>query len=365
VDAAGEREVVGRGNAVDVERARAVVGLRVTVRGPDQGHHPLAHADGFPVDVHRFQRDPTGDLDRRVVAQRLLDRLGGHRRWVGAQSLPLFGVIEQRKDGVADQVDRGFEPRDEQEHAHRQDLVRPHLVGPGGDQAADDVVPGNPPPQVKELPEQPPQRGVAGLQPPRVAQRRDAVERGGDNRPVAGELARVRVGDTQQVGDNRDGQRRGKAGDQVELARHTGPVEEVTDRARYPVLVAGDRLRAERGQRQPAQPGVIRRVHLQEGQVELVRFGGGAGARGAHAEAPVTQHRVAYAMTRAHPVAQAGGDQRAPLADPVVDRVRIGPARAQPEQRHRIPLDVAGIGRVGALEVEAGSVRDGATGVVH
>src|SRR5262249_28972268 len=144
-----------------------------------------------------------------------------------------------------------------------------------------------------------------------------------------------------------------------------GPVEEVADGARYPVLVAGDRLRAERGQRQPAQPGVIGRVHLQEGQVELVRFGGGAGVREAHAEAPVAQHPVAYAMARAHPVAQAGGDQRAALADPVVDRVRIGPARAQPEQRHRIPVDVAGIGRIGALEVEAGDVRDGAAGVVH
>jgi hypothetical protein len=66
MDAAGEREVLGAGLAVDAERARLGEDLGVSVRAPDQRHHALAWADGLLFEVQRLQRDPVGELDRRV-----------------------------------------------------------------------------------------------------------------------------------------------------------------------------------------------------------------------------------------------------------------------------------------------------------
>jgi len=83
VDAAGEREVLGRGVPVDAERAWLGVDLRVAVRAPDQRHHELASADHLALQLQRLQRHPPGDLDRRIEPQRLLDRPGRQHLRVG------------------------------------------------------------------------------------------------------------------------------------------------------------------------------------------------------------------------------------------------------------------------------------------
>jgi len=55
-------------------------------------------------------------------------------------TFPLLGVVEQRVHRVADQVDRGLKAGDQQQYAHRQHLVRLHLVALRCDHVADDVI---------------------------------------------------------------------------------------------------------------------------------------------------------------------------------------------------------------------------------
>ena len=175
-----------------------------------------------------------------------------------------------------------------------------------------------------------------------------------DEHPVAGEVRRAGVRDAEQVGDDDDGQRRGEPGDQVEPAGLARRVQQFPGGALDPGRIARHRLRAERGHREPAQPGVVRRVHGEEGHAGLTRFG----ARGPDGEAPVAQHRLAHAVAGAHPVAEAGRGERAPRPEPVVDRVGVHPARAQLELRHRIAPQVPGAGEQGPLPVEPAREHD-------
>ena len=344
--------------AHDVEGVRVLIDLGIPVGGADQRDHQLALPHRFPLELDRFEGDAAGALHRGIPAERFLDRLGRQPVRVGAQRLPLRGVAEQGQHGVADQVDGGLEPGDEQENAHRQHLTRLDLVALDRDQAADDVLPRFTPSQLEEVLEELGQFLVASLQLPCVTHRLDAVQRAADDHAVAGEVRGTGVRDAEQVGDHRDRQRRGEAGDQIEPARRAGPVQQIADRVLDLAGVARHRLRAERGQRELAQPGMVRRVHAEEGHVGGVRFGRLAVILGADAEAPVTQHRVAHPVAGAHPATQAGRGQRAALAQPVVDRIRIHPSRAQLEQRHRISLDVTGAGDARPLAVEPGREGD-------
>ncbi len=55
-----------------------------------------------------------GELDRRHVAQQLLDRRAGQAR-VGPQPRQLLGVLEEGQHAAGDQVDRGLVPGHQQE----------------------------------------------------------------------------------------------------------------------------------------------------------------------------------------------------------------------------------------------------------
>ena len=358
--------MAGRVLAVDVERVRSAVYLGIPVRRADQRDHDLVLAHLLALELEGFQGHPVGALDGRVEPQHLLDHLGRHRRRVGAQGLPLRGVAEQRQHAVADQVDRGLEPRDQQQAAQRQDLLGPHLIALRGDQLAQDVVARLAPAQLEEVLEQLPQYRVAGHQLPRVPQRPDAVERAADEHAVPREVGRTRVRDPQQVGDDGDRQRHGERGHQVELARGGGRVEQFADGALDPACIGGHRPRAERGCREPPQPRVVRRVHAQERQIELVVRGGNAVLLlGTDPEAPVTQHAVADPVAGGHPVAEPGRHQRALRPKPVVDRVRVDAAGAQLDQRHRVAPDVAGVGDARAGEVQARGEGEHLTEVGH
>ena len=175
---------------------------------------------------------------------------------------------------------------------------------------------------------------------------------------MPGEIHRTGVRDAQQVGDDRDGQRRGEAGHQVERPGRARRVQQVPGGALDPAGVARHRLRAEGRHREPAQPGVVRRVHLQERQAERVRVGRLAVGRGAGAEAPIAQDGVAHPVAGADPVAQPGRRQRAAGPEPPVDRVRVHPSRPQLEQGHRVAPEVAGPGDARPLPVKTGGEHD-------
>jgi hypothetical protein len=165
-----------------------------------------------------------------------------------------------------------------------------------------------------------------------------------------GEALRVRVRDAEQVGDHRDRQRGSERRDQVELARRLGAVQQVADGALDPLCVTRHGLRAERRQREPAQPRVVGRVHAQEGEIELVPPGGFPDRP--DAEAPVPQHHVADRVAHGRPVSQPRRDEHAAGAHPLIDPVRVDASRAQLQQHRRIATAVAHHRGVGSLAVE-------------
>ena len=165
VDAAGERQVVEEVGAGEVEGGRVVEDRRVAVGAADQHVDPLAAADRLPRDLGVVEGDPGGALDRRVEAQRLLHR-GTRERRVGHQRGPLVRVVEQRVDGVAEQVDGRLEAGDQQHPADRHQLDRPELEVPvalGGDERADQVVARLGAAQLEDALEQPDHRLAAAI----------------------------------------------------------------------------------------------------------------------------------------------------------------------------------------------------------
>ncbi len=82
-------------------------------------------------------------------------------------------------------------------------------------------------------------------------------------RPVP-EVVLVLARDTEQVADGVDGQREGEVVDQVGGAVGREPVDEVVGQLLHPGRELGDPARGERLADQSAQPGVVRRVDVQQ-----------------------------------------------------------------------------------------------------
>ena len=125
VDAAakGQRLHIGPG---DIQPLRVVgIDRRVVVGGAEQAQHALALRDAFSAEiVDVFQRHPAGQLHREIVAQEFLDGVGG-QLGPGLEQRELVGIAMQRQQAVADQVDRGFMARAEQQD----DIGGQFLVG--------------------------------------------------------------------------------------------------------------------------------------------------------------------------------------------------------------------------------------------
>ncbi len=91
-------------------------------------------------------------LNRRVVAQRLLDDAGA-RSGVLAQRRPVFAVAQHRQDRVGDQVHRRLVAGDQQQVAGRDDLFLGELVAGllDRDQSRDQVVGGMRAPALQQV----------------------------------------------------------------------------------------------------------------------------------------------------------------------------------------------------------------------
>ncbi len=115
---------------------------------------------------------------------------------------------------------------------------------------------------------------------------------------------------------------------------------------------AGQLPGAERRLRQPAQPGVVGRVHAR-----------GRTGRPGQCRSPCRLERTPNRRSRStalqiswlvlDQLPSRVGLSGPAAAHPVVDGVRVVPAGTQGEQRHRIAAQVAGVGELGVLAVEA------------
>lgn len=120
MDALTEREVLVV-RAGDVQRVGIREPFRVVVRG--RVHEHLAFRDEHPTDDAVFSGEAFSRcLHRTVVAQQSFDRRLDERGVV-FQLLELIGVLQQRQHAVADEVDGGFVPSDQQQEHHGEQLA--------------------------------------------------------------------------------------------------------------------------------------------------------------------------------------------------------------------------------------------------
>jgi hypothetical protein len=93
----------------------------VAVGRPDEGHHHRARRDRAPTERHVLAGDARRALDLPIEAQQLLHR-GADQRGIAAQPPEPIGMAQQGERAVADQVDGGLVPRDEEQDARGQQL---------------------------------------------------------------------------------------------------------------------------------------------------------------------------------------------------------------------------------------------------
>ena len=126
------------------KRVRLGEDRRIAVCRTEQGRDLLALLDGDLANLGVGDRCALEQLQRRVVADQLLDRRVEQVR-SAAQPLELFGMREQRGDAVADDVHGRLVAGVEQQRAGGDEFVlgEPGAVGVDlGDERADQVLPG-------------------------------------------------------------------------------------------------------------------------------------------------------------------------------------------------------------------------------
>ncbi len=109
---APEQEV-GAACAPDIETVGIAVG------GAEKYVDVIALFQRMPVDSAILDHAAEVGLHRRIEAHQLLDR-GGDEAGIVAQALELVGVAQEREDAVADQIDGGLVPGDEEQTEHVQ-----------------------------------------------------------------------------------------------------------------------------------------------------------------------------------------------------------------------------------------------------
>lgn len=183
------------------------------------------------------------------------------------QAGPLLGVGEQGVHPVSHQVDSGFEPCKEEDEGHGRSLVLGEVLAVvgGADEAGDEVLTG------AGLGRQ--RRALAvdevgEIAPHLLDRARDTAPRPAPvtdhhARPVP-EVVLVLPGDAEQVADGVDGQRERELVDQVGGPRGGEPVDEAVGELLHPGRELGDPAGRERLADQSPQPGVVRRVDVQQ-----------------------------------------------------------------------------------------------------
>ena len=216
--------------AGDVEAVRVLEHRRIAVGGAQPDGHRLAGFQRAACDLHVARGQPRGDVDRRLVAQDLLDQGAGQLR-VGLEFRQLLRVQQQQPHAVADQVGGGQVAANQQgPQVDAQLVVR--QVDAGGlqlDHVADQVVAGVGPPVVDRRAEIDIQ-GLAGghhrLGLGRGAERIEALD---DAFGPATELGQPRGVDAKDRGDGVDRHGHAQAVHQVELGLAGDGVERLVD----------------------------------------------------------------------------------------------------------------------------------------
>ncbi len=329
MDAVSQGEVPG-GVAGEVEPVGLGEAARVPVGGGQGQQHGLPRGHGDAADGEVLDGEaPDGQRHRAVVAGQFLHRPVQQLR-IRPQRGQLRGMGEQRGDGVADEMDGVLVSGDEDEEGQGHQLVLAQAVFlvAYGDERGEQVVARAPSPVREEA-------GEEGEQPADgVTRPGGACGVGCHQRVGPGtEVGPAVLGDAQEVADHGDRQRGGVGGDQVELLVPAPRVEEPVRDASHGVAQLLDAAGSERLGDQPADPRVVRRVHVQQVGVQ----------RGRQSHAPVPAGRAVALVQGQAPVGEGlpyvvvAGDQpggqpvrtgdavhRPFLTEPAVDGVGIG-----------------------------------------
>jgi hypothetical protein len=250
------------------------------------------------------------------------------------------GGSQRRKSehGVADQVDGGLEPGQQQQQAERIQLRRRQLVAFRGQQLTHDVVAGLMATVLEHLGQQPSELPVSLDQAGHVRDGLRSGEGAADRGAVAGEGSAVGVRNPEEVGDDRDRQGRGQAGDQVPGTVGRDPVQEVVDHLLDPRAVPGDGVRSEGGRDEPAQPRVVRWVELEQRQRAVTAAE--STTLDAYAEPSVPEHLATHLVRGGLVADQWAGDELATPPDLLIEGVGIAMALGGVEPGQRVPADM-------------------------
>ena len=270
-----ERQMVGR-VAGDVEAVGVGIVVGVAVAGGEPDDHLVAGGDVDVAHADVAGGGPAEEPHGRGEPEQLL---GGRRDQlaVGAQALVLLGMLGERERAEADRLPRRLVPGHDQQRERVVEVLIGHRLALDlavRDQA-EHVVAGAGAPVGVEL-----AADRAQLVGPRGAERLVAVlvalagERvladvlgvGVDQQPVAevDQVGQDLLGQTEDVREHADRDRRRELVHEVELALRQDLVEPVADQLAQPLLVARDRARGELRRDQPAVAAVLGRVELEE-----------------------------------------------------------------------------------------------------
>ena len=123
-----EREVADR-RPGGVELIRLIGHRGVAMRGSQQQHHDVALGNSYLLlsDDHILSRDPADQLDRRVIAQSLLDNRRGSAG-ILPEGSPVPRMAKHGQHPVGDQIHRRLVSGDQQQIAGRDNLFLGELI---------------------------------------------------------------------------------------------------------------------------------------------------------------------------------------------------------------------------------------------
>ena len=132
-------------------RSRGAIGAKVELVGlraaramgvPGRHEHDRAGGEGDAAVLDLGDQDAGGERRDRLVAERLLDRRAGQPARIGAQQLPLVGVLGQQPDGVGQLALAGVDAADQDVQHEVAQLVVGQAVARlfGLDQRRDQVI---------------------------------------------------------------------------------------------------------------------------------------------------------------------------------------------------------------------------------
>ena len=315
-----------------VETIRIGEMLGIPVGRADDGDDHGVLGDPLAPHLDLRRRPAPRALHGTVEAQELLDARLDQRR-IGLEHPELVRVLEEGEEPVADQVDRGLVPGDEEEHAGGDQLTLAELVALflGRDEAGEQI-------RLRILPARGDEGAeIVGEGKAGVPAARDDIGVGGQDarveapRDVGGpvlEHVLIRGGDAQHLADHPDGKRVGEVLDHVHGAGALDPVEEAVHDLLDVRAHHLDDPRREGAAHERAQTRVVR--WILEQHVAGARGVLGQAEPGFHelghalaAEARIAQDHDRVVVARAHPESERALVHGVFFAEGTVERIRI------------------------------------------